>query len=100
MKAYVGHSRGVVGWMDKPNLVCGPDDAICRPLVLCTCSSDVHTAWEMDTPYLKDITLGHEVLGVILEVGENVKDFKPGDKVIVPCTRPTWKHPDCQDGDS
>lgn len=99
MKAYVRHAIGVVGWMDKPDPVCGPDDAICRPLVLCPCSSDVHTAWEMDAPYLKDITLGHEVLGVIIEVGENVKDFKVGDKVIVPCTTPTWKHPDCQDGD-
>ena len=90
---------GVVGWMEKPEPVCGPDDAICRPIALCPCSSDVHTAWEMDAPHLKDITLGHEALGEILEVGENVKDFKPGDKVIVPCTTPTWKHPDCQDGD-
>ena len=82
MKSYVRHEMGVVGWMEKPEPVCGPDDAICRPIALCPCSSDVHTAWEMDGPHLKDITLGHEALGEILEVGENVKDFKPGDKVI------------------
>lgn len=99
MKAYVRHSMGVVGWMEKPDPVCGPDEVICRPLALCPCSSDVHTAWEMDGAWLKDITLGHEVIGQIIEAGKDVKDFKVGDKVIVPCTTPTWKHPDIQDGD-
>ena len=99
MKAYVRHEMGVVGWMDKPDPVCERDGVICKPLALCPCSSDVHTAWEMDADYLKDITLGHESIGEIIEVGEDVKDFKVGDKVIVPCTTPTWKHPDIQDGD-
>ncbi|MBE6642429.1 MAG: hypothetical protein E7615_02105 [Ruminococcaceae bacterium] len=39
MKAYVRHSMGVVGWMEKPDPVCGPDEVICRPLALCPCSS-------------------------------------------------------------
>ena len=97
MKAYVRHEMGVVGWMEKPEPVCAPDGVICRPLAFSPCSSDVHTAWEMDGPWLKDITLGHEVIGEIVEAGAEVKDFKVGDKVIVPCT-PTWKHPDLQDG--
>ena len=45
MKAYVRHAMGVVGWMEKPDPVCGPDDVICRPIALCPCSSDVHTSW-------------------------------------------------------
>ena len=89
---------GVVGWMEKPDSVCKDDEVICRPLAIAPCSSDVHTAWEMDGPWLKDITLGHEALGEIIEAGAGVKDFKVGDKVIVPCTTPTWKHPDIQDG--
>ena len=40
MKAYVRHEMGVVGWMEKPDPVCGPDDVICRPIALCPCSSD------------------------------------------------------------
>ncbi len=98
MKAYVRHEIGKLGWMEKPDPVCGPDEVICRPLAISPCSSDVHTAWEMDAPWLKDITLGHEALGEIIEAGPLVKDFKVGDKVIVPCTTPTWKHPDIQDG--
>ncbi|MCR4907957.1 MAG: zinc-binding dehydrogenase [Lachnospiraceae bacterium] len=97
MKAYVRHEMGVLGWMEKPDPVCGKDEAVCRPIALCPCSSDVHTAWEMDGAWLKDITLGHESIGEIVEVGEEVKDFKVGDKVIVPCTTPTYKHPDFQD---
>ena len=32
--------------------------------------------------------LGHEAVGQIVEVGALVKDFKPGDRVIVPCHNP------------
>ena len=30
------------------------------------------------------MVLGHEGTGEVVEVGELVKDFKPGDKVIIP----------------
>lgn len=34
--------------------------------------------------------LGHEAIGEVMEVGELVKDFKKGDKVIVPAITPDW----------
>ena len=34
--------------------------------------------------------LGHEAIGVVDEIGDEVKDFKPGDKVIVPAITPDW----------
>jgi isopropanol dehydrogenase (NADP+) len=34
------------------------------------------------------LILGHEAVGVIEEIGSEVKDFKPGDKVIVPAITP------------
>lgn len=98
MRGFGVHSKGNVGWIEKPDYVCGPDDVICRPIALAPCSSDVHSAYEMEGPWLVDRILGHESVGEILEVGENVKDFKVGDKVVIPCTTPTWKHPDIQDG--
>ncbi len=52
----------------------------------------------MEGPWLINRILGHEACGEILEVGENVTDFRAGDRVIIPCTTPTWKHPDLQDG--
>jgi len=98
MKGFGVFEKGKVGWMDKPEYVCGPDDAIARPLAISPCSSDVHSAYEMEGPWLENRILGHESVGEIVEVGENVKDFKVGDKVVIPCTTPTWKHPDIQDG--
>lgn len=34
--------------------------------------------------------LGHEAVGEVVEVGSLVKNFKPGDKVIVPAITPDW----------
>ncbi len=98
MKGFGVLEKGKVGWIEKPEYVCGPDDAIARPLALAPCSSDVHSAYEMEGDYLKNRILGHESVGEIVEIGSNVKDFKVGDKVVIPCTTPTWEHPDIQDG--
>lgn len=98
MRGFGVFEKGKVGWLEKPDYICGPDDAIARPLALAPCSSDVHSALEMEGPWLKNRILGHESVGQIIEVGSNVKDFKVGDKVVIPCTTPTWKHPDIQDG--
>lgn len=95
MKGFGVIEMGKVGWLERPDQVCGRTDAILRPLAIAPCSSDVHSAYEM--AYMKDRILGHECVGQIIEVGEEVKDFKVGDKVVVPCTTPTWTHPDIQD---
>jgi len=100
MKGFGVFEKGKVGWMDKPEYICGPDDVIARPIAIAPCSSDVHSAYEMEGPWLVNRILGHESVGQIVEVGSDVKDFKVGDKVVIPCTTlsPTWKHPDIQDG--
>ena len=98
MKGFGVFEKGKVGWMEKPDYVCGPEDVICRPLILAPCSSDVHSALEMDGDHLKNRILGHEAVGQVIEAGANIKDFKIGDTVVIPCTTPTWKHPDIQDG--
>lgn len=98
MKGFGVLEKGKVGWMDKPEYICGPDDVIARPIAIAPCSSDVHSAFEMEGPWLLNRILGHESVGQIIEVGSEVKDFKVGDKVVIPCTTPTWKHPDIQDG--
>lgn len=42
--------------------------------------------------------LGHESVGEVVEVGSAVKNFKPGDRVIVNCCTPDWGAPLLQDG--
>lgn len=57
-------------------------DAIVRPLAVAICTSDVHTLWEGAIVERHNMILGHEACGVVDEVGELVRDFKPGDKVL------------------
>ena len=81
---------GEVGWVEKDEPKYGPYDAIVKPIALAPCTSDIHTVWEGAVGERTDMILGHEALGVIDKVGSEVKDFKPGDKVIVPAITPDW----------
>jgi threonine dehydrogenase-like Zn-dependent dehydrogenase len=52
----------------------------------------------MDGPHLVNRILGHECVGELIETGSEVKDFKVGDRVVIPCTTPSWRYPGSQDG--
>ncbi len=81
---------GEIGWIEKDKPKCGPSDAIIKPLAIAPCTSDVHTVWEGAIGQRHNMILGHEAVGIVNEVGRDVKDFKPGDKVIVPAITPDW----------
>ena len=83
MKGFAMKKIGEVGWIEKDRPACGPMDAICRPLALAPCTSDIHTVYEGAIGDRHDMILGHEALGIVDEVGDMVRDFKPGDRVIV-----------------
>ena len=91
-------SIGKTGWIEKDKPQCGPLDAIVRPLAVAPCSSDVHTVWAGALGDRHDMILGHEAVGEVVEVGSLVKDFKPGDKVIVPAITPDWNALESQGG--
>lgn len=91
MKGYAMLGIGKTGWIEKEKPVAGPMDAICKPLALSPCTSDVHTVWAGALGERHDMILGHEGVGEVVEVGSLVKDFKPGDKVIVPAITPDWE---------
>ncbi|MCL2232230.1 MAG: NAD(P)-dependent alcohol dehydrogenase [Treponema sp.] len=98
MKGFAMLGIGKIGWIEKERPVCGPLDAICKPLTMGTCTSDVHTVWEGAIGDRRDLILGHEAIGEVVEVGSLVKDFKPGDKVIIPAITPDWNSLDAQRG--
>jgi len=98
MKGFAMLGIGKTGWIEKNAPVCGPMDAICRPIALAPCTSDVHTIWEGALGERSDMILGHESVGEVVEVGELVKDFKPGDRVIVPAITPDWNSLEAQAG--
>ena len=98
MKAFAMLGIGKTGWIEKERPACGPMDAICRPIALAPCTSDVHTVWEGALGDRHDMVLGHEAVGEVVEVGNMVKDFKPGDRVIVPAITPDWNSLEAQAG--
>ncbi|MBZ9570031.1 alcohol dehydrogenase catalytic domain-containing protein, partial [Methanobrevibacter sp. TMH8] len=89
---------GEIGWIEKDKPEMSPRDALVRPLALAPCTSDIHTVWEGAIGDRHNLILGHEALGVVDEVGSEVKDFKPGDKVIVPAITPDWDDEAAQRG--
>jgi len=98
MKGYAMLKIGEAGWVDKEKPKCGPIDAICKPLAIAVCTSDVHTVWEGAIGDRHDMILGHECCAEVVEVGSEVKDFKPGDRVIVPAITPDWNSLEAQAG--
>ena len=98
MKGFAMLEIGKVGWVEKPKPVCGPMDAVCRPLAAAVCTSDVHTVWEGAVGERHEMILGHECCAEIVSVGELVRDFKPGDRVLVPAITPDWSSLEAQAG--
>lgn len=61
-----------------------PADAIVRITSSAICGSDLHL-YELLGPFLdRGDILGHEPMGVVVEVGANVTKLKPGDRVVIP----------------
>ena len=98
MKAFAMLGLNKTGWIEKERPVCGPNDAILRPIAIAPCTSDVHTVWEGALGDRKDLILGHEGVGEVVEVGSEIRDFKPGDVVIVPAITPDWNSVEAQAG--
>lgn len=98
MKGFAMLEIGKVGWVEKPKPVCGPIDAVCRPLAAAVCTSDVHTVWEGAVGERHDMILGHECCAEVVSVGELVRDFQPGDRVLVPAITPDWSSLEAQAG--
>ncbi|HEY2549127.1 MAG TPA: NAD(P)-dependent alcohol dehydrogenase [Streptosporangiaceae bacterium] len=97
MKAFVMEQIGQVGFMDKPVPRPGPNDAVVQTTRALICTSDSHTVGGGIGPR-ENLTLGHEAVGVVHEVGSEVEVFQPGDRVLVGAITPDWGHPAAQDG--
>ena len=74
MKGFAMLGIGQTGWIEKENPVCGPLDAIVRPIAVAPCTSDIHTVWAGAIGERHDMVLGHEAVGEIVEVGAAVNN--------------------------
>ena len=98
MKGYAMLKIGSTGWIEKDMPKCGPLDAICKPIAIAPCTSDIHSVWAGALGERTDMILGHEAVGEVVEVGNLVKDFKVGDKVLVTAITPDWNSVEAQGG--
>ncbi len=85
MKALVKSKAEPGLWLeDIPVPTVGKDDVLIKIRKTSICGTDVHI-WNWDAWAQKTIPVGmhvgHEFVGVIEAVGENVRDFKPGELV-------------------
>jgi glutathione-independent formaldehyde dehydrogenase len=84
MKAvtYEGVHKMTVGDHARPKID-SPTDAILRVTTTGICGSDLHM-YDGRTPLEKGTVVGHEIMGVIEEVGEAVQSIQKGDRVVLP----------------
>lgn len=84
MKAYTYIKKGVFALTDKPKpTILEPTDAIVRTTLSSICSSDLHIKHGSVPRAVLGITLGHEMVGIVEEIGPEVKNVKVGDRVTV-----------------
>lgn len=99
MKAVVFHGIGDIRVDDvsEPKIQ-EKTDAIVRLTASAICGTDLHFV-RGTLPGVKPGTiLGHEGVGIIEEVGRDVRNFRPGDRVVIPSTIACGTCSYCRDG--
>ncbi len=86
MKALIWNKDKTIEFIEKnkPQII-NETDAIIKVTYSSICTSDLHII-EGFVPKAKENTvLGHELVGIVEEIGSSVKKFKKGDRVSVNC---------------
>jgi len=84
MKATFMYGAGDVRIETVPDpIVQDPTDAIVRTVRACICGSDLHPYHSLPKT-AEGQSMGHELIGVVEEIGSEVTSVRPGDFVIVP----------------
>ncbi|OWY47416.1 hypothetical protein AA0118_g824 [Alternaria tenuissima] len=85
MKAalWTGAKSIELGVVAKP-MITAPKDAIVHITHCTICGSDLHMYnGDMNSVMEKGMIMGHEAIGIVDEIGHEVKDLKVGDRVII-----------------
>ncbi len=85
MKALTWQGKRSVSVEEVPDpVIQEPTDAIVRITSTAICGSDLHL-YEVLGPYMhKGDIIGHEPMGVVVEVGSAVTNLAKGDRVVIP----------------
>ncbi len=87
MKAVVFHGVGDIRLDDVPDpVIRQPTDAVVRLTASAICGTDLHFVRGTVPGLQPGTVLGHEGVGVIAELGPEVRNFQVGDRVLIPST--------------
>lgn len=87
MKAVAWHGPGQITLDEVPDpTIRERGDAIVRLTMSAICGTDLHMIRGTFPGMSDGRVLGHEGVGVVEEVGPEVRAFRPGDRVVVPST--------------
>jgi threonine dehydrogenase-like Zn-dependent dehydrogenase len=78
-------------------IIIEPTDAIVRVVRACVCGSDLHPYHSMPASE-RGTPMGHELIGVVEEIGSAVSTLKPGDFVVAPFAYQDNTCAFCRDG--
>ena len=84
MLAYVYKDKGNFALEEKPRpVITDPKDAIVKITLASICTSDLHIKHGFVPRAVKGVTVGHEAVGIVEEVGGEIHNVKAGDRVVV-----------------
>ncbi|MBX3155354.1 MAG: glutathione-dependent formaldehyde dehydrogenase [Deltaproteobacteria bacterium] len=85
MKAACWMNRRQVSFEDVPDpRILNARDAIVKVTATTICGSDLHLYSGFVPTMQRGDILGHEFMGEVVEVGPEIDDLRPGDRVVVP----------------
>ncbi len=99
MKALVYQGPGRKEWRDVPDAaIQEPTDAVVQVDTTTICGTDLHILQGDVAAVTEGRILGHEAVGTITAVGDAVKGFSAGDRVLVPAITKCGRCEYCQRG--
>src|SRR4051812_10481434 len=99
MRANVFRSPGQFGMEEKPIPLAGPGEVIVKVRLTTICGTDIHII-HGEYPVQPGLTIGHEAVGIIHEIGPGVLGYQIGQRVLVGAITPCGQCSPCLDGHS
>jgi threonine dehydrogenase-like Zn-dependent dehydrogenase len=97
MRAARFEGKGAIKLREVPRPEPGPGEALVRTTMTTICGTDVHIL-KAEYPVKTGLVVGHELVGVVEEVGAGVVGFERGDRVIAGAITPCGQCRACLSG--
>jgi alcohol dehydrogenase len=97
MKALVFRAPGKFGLEEKSIPKAGPGEAIIKVRLTTICGTDIHII-RGEYPVAPGLTIGHEAVGIIHELGIGVTSYELGQRVLVGAITPCGQCEPCLGG--